>query len=77
MLIDCTCGQTNRIDPKKKSRCGKCKRDFTPRELVKARPEPPPQYDLDNEDDSEEEDDERCTDCGRKLNEDGECPKCD
>ena len=44
MLIDCSCGATNRIPGASavRHRCGKCKHTFTPQELVKARHEPPP-----------------------------------
>ena len=44
MLLDCQCGQTNRIPslPKKRYCCGNCQHEFTPDELVKARLEPPP-----------------------------------
>lgn len=44
MLLTCKCGTTNRIPslPKGKVRCGKCKIDFGPAELARARPEDPP-----------------------------------
>jgi hypothetical protein len=44
MLIACSCGVTNRVPslPKSKIRCGKCQHVFTPLELSKCRPEPPP-----------------------------------
>lgn len=44
MLIDCSCGTTNRIPgmSKVRHRCGKCKHVFTPQELTKARQEPAP-----------------------------------
>jgi hypothetical protein len=44
MLVDCSCGTTNRIPgaSAKRHRCGKCKHVFTPQELTKARIEPPP-----------------------------------
>ena len=78
MLIDCPgCGKTNRVDVKKRSRCANCKRDFGPRDLVKARPEPRPSFALDVEDDIEQEEDETCGDCGGRLDEDGMCPRCD
>lgn len=45
MLLDCTCGATNRIPslPKTRMRCGKCAHVFTPSELCRARIEPPPE----------------------------------
>lgn len=44
MLLDCRCGTKNRIPslPTTRVRCGKCKHEFTPSELVKAVHEPPP-----------------------------------
>lgn len=44
MLIDCSCGQTNRVPglSSKRMRCGKCGHVFTPQEMVKARHEPAP-----------------------------------
>lgn len=51
MLIDCTCGATNRLPgaTTKRHQCGKCRHVFTPQELVKARPEPaPPRSALDD-----------------------------
>lgn len=44
MLLDCSCGATNRIPgaSAKLHRCGKCKHVFTPAELTRARQEPPP-----------------------------------
>ena len=43
MLLDCpTCAATNRIPQGKRTRCGKCARMFTPADLARSRPEPPP-----------------------------------
>lgn len=44
MLLTCACGATNRVPslPTHRLRCGKCKHEFNPAELSKARPEPPP-----------------------------------
>lgn len=71
-LLNCPgCGTTNRVPSilKQKMRCGKCKRDFTPRELVKARPEPAPARELQLE---SEDDDTRyaCRKCGWQGSED-------
>ncbi len=79
MLITCLCGATNRLprDTNVRARCGKCKHVFVPGELAKARPEPfalRRQPDIDDEDEDEEE---TCDECGRKLDEDGACPRCD
>lgn len=76
MLIDCPrCQQTNRLPEGKRARCGKCKHTFTPQELTKARREPKPAFVLEEEE--EEEEDLTCDECGRALDEDGLCPKCD
>lgn len=77
MLITCpTCKKDNRLprQANAKIKCGACPHVFTPGELTKARPEPPRPFAL--EDDDEEEED-TCDECGRKLDEDGLCPKCD
>lgn len=44
MLIDCSCGATNRVSglSRQRVRCGKCQHVFTIQELLKARQEPPP-----------------------------------
>lgn len=44
MLIDCSCGQTNRVSglSAKRMRCGKCQHVFTPQEMLKTRVEPAP-----------------------------------
>lgn len=81
LLVTCpACSSSNRVNPQKRSRCGKCKRDFTPTDLAKGRPEPPParpsmpeDFELEMEDDEPD----RCDDCGRKLDDEGLCPKCD
>jgi hypothetical protein len=46
MTLDCTCGAKNRIPSTgvtQRIRCGACKHVFTPRELVAAVPEAPPE----------------------------------
>lgn len=45
MKLACICGASNRIPsiPKSRIRCGACKREFTPTDLVKARSETPDQ----------------------------------
>lgn len=46
MILTCTCGTNNRIPATgltTRVRCGKCKHVFTPRELVSAVPEAPPE----------------------------------
>jgi DNA-directed RNA polymerase subunit RPC12/RpoP len=86
MLLTCVCGQTNRVPslPKNRIRCGKCKREFTPRELARAKPEaPPPPFSLDNALDDVDathacKDEENCGWEGveEDLDEDGKCPDC-
>jgi hypothetical protein len=54
MIITCKCGASNRL-PKMATRriaCGKCKHLFTPTELVGAKLEAPPVFDLMRERDS-------------------------
>lgn len=89
MLIDCACGQTNRIPgaSKQRHRCGKCRHTFTPQELVKARIEPPPARPTGFMDsmmsESNEEPTHACKDvddcCWEGMTEDlekGRCPEC-
>jgi ribosomal protein S27AE len=83
MLIDCRCGQTNRVPgaSAKRMRCGKCGHVFTPQELTKARvePAPPPPAGLQFDTDATHacNDDE---DCGWEGTEDElenkRCPDC-
>ncbi len=43
VLLDCPCcGTTNRIPQGKRTRCGSCAHEFTPKDLVGSRVEPPP-----------------------------------
>lgn len=66
------CGVTNKIPAvlNKRVRCGKCKREFTPHELVKAEPDPPEAFTL-----PQELDDMPCPECGAEAGE--ECsPTC-
>ena len=80
-LLTCSCGATCRIPSELKSRvrCGKCAHTFTPKELVKARPEPPPaKPDIkDLSDMFTGNQGEACADCGRPLDEDDYCSNCD
>lgn len=48
MTLTCACGAVCRIPsvPRTRVRCGKCKHEFTPRELAKARPEQPEDFNL-------------------------------
>lgn len=55
MIVTCpACKTANRTPsvPTARIRCGKCKRDFTPAELSKAKPEAPARFNLDIEDDA-------------------------
>lgn len=63
MIATCgKCGQKNRIPiTPKKTRCGKCKVEFSIADLAKAVPEPPPtmpDFDLDMEEDGPLEDED-------------------
>ena len=44
MILTCSCGLINRIPslPKTRIRCGNCHREFSPADLVHAKPEAPP-----------------------------------
>lgn len=44
MTLVCQCGVTCKIPslPTARLRCGKCRREFTPADLVRAKSEPPP-----------------------------------
>jgi hypothetical protein len=55
-LVACACGTTSRLPnvPTGKVRCAKCQHVFTPMELVRAVPEAPPAYQLNQEDDSDD-----------------------
>lgn len=59
MKLACpSCKATNRLPslPTSRSRCGKCKREFTPADLVKAQPEPPAAFQLEEEPDRDVDD---------------------
>jgi rubredoxin len=87
MLIDCGCGQTNRVPglSSKRMKCGKCGHVFTPKEMMKARHEPaPPRPTLgDMMMSSDDEPTHACNDdeeCGWEGTaeelENGRCPEC-
>lgn len=58
MIITCSCGQLNRLPIQlTKTRCGKCKRIFTPRDLSRGVSEPaPPEEDWLGVDEDKEDD---------------------
>lgn len=87
MTLNCpTCGTTNRIPsiPSTKIRCGKCQHVFTPLELSKARPEVPPKFELQQQDDINPDepyfvckDEDNCGWEGYESElDDGKCPEC-
>lgn len=82
-LLTCPkCTAKNRFPGGKRVRCGKCKHEFTPAELVKARPDVPARtFALDMEDDGPPQyycrDEDECGWEGTKDElEDGKCPEC-
>jgi len=60
MTLTCKCGATNRIPslPTARVRCGACKHEFQPSELVKAKPEAPEDFTLARERDLNLDDDD-------------------
>jgi hypothetical protein len=89
VIATCTCGQKNRLKPGTRQCCGKCRREFTPREIMLAslgerpdvQPMPPeiPEGGFDGEDGDDELEPEFCDEHpkSRICTDCGCCHKCE